>query len=54
MVVLINTFDVEPAHVENFLSVWKDVSAVMERQPGFVHTRFHRTLAGTRFVNVAE
>jgi heme-degrading monooxygenase HmoA len=54
MVVLINTFDVEAAHVETFLSVWKQVSAVMERRPGFRRTRLHRALAGARFVNVAE
>jgi len=54
MIVLINTFDVDPAHVETFLSIWKQVSAVMERRPGFIHTRLHRALAGTRFVNVAE
>ncbi len=54
MVVLINIFDVDSAHVETFLSIWKQVSAVMERRPGFIHTRFHRALAGMRFVNVAE
>jgi len=54
MVVLINIFDVDPAHVETFLSIWKQVSAVMERRPGFIHTRFHRALAASRFVNVAE
>ena len=54
MVVLINTFDVDPAQVDTFLSVWKEVSAVMEQRPGFIHTRLHRALAGARFVNVAE
>ena len=55
MVVLINTFDVhDPANVDAFLAIWKQVSAIMERRPGFIHTRFHRALGGTRFVNVAE
>ena len=54
MVVLIDTFDVDPAQVDAFREIWSQVSAVMERRPGFIHTRFHRALGGTRFVNVAE
>jgi heme-degrading monooxygenase HmoA len=54
MVVLINVIDVEPANVEKFLGVWKRVSGVMERQPGFIRTRLHRALSASRFVNVAE
>src|ERR1700675_2801560 len=54
MVVLINTFEVEPANAAAFLAAWKRVSAVMERQPGFLATRLHRSLAGSRFVNVGE
>src|SRR5437879_10402845 len=54
MVVLINMFEVEPVNAEPFLAAWKQVSAVMERQPGFIRTRLHRALMGSRFVNVGE
>jgi len=54
MVVLINTFEVEPASADVFLRTWKQVSQVMENRPGFLRTRFHRALAGSRFVNVGE
>jgi quinol monooxygenase YgiN len=54
MVVLINTFEVEPTNADAFLAAWKRVSAVMERRSGFLRTRLHRALAGSRFVNVGE
>jgi len=54
MVVLINSFEVDEADAGAFLAAWKRVSAVMERRPGFVRTRLHRALAGSRFVNVGE
>ncbi len=54
MIVLINTFEVQPGKEEAFFAAWKRVSAVMEARPGFIHTRLHRATAGARFVNVAE
>ena len=54
MIVLINTFEVEPGKGDAFFDAWRRVSRVMEARPGFIHTRLHRALAGSRFVNVAE
>ncbi len=54
MIVLVNTFEVEPGKEDAFFVAWKRVSAVMEARPGFIHTRLHRSTSGSRFVNVAE
>ena len=55
MVVLINSFEVDPKNDERFLAAWRRASDVMERRPGFLRTRLHRALAaGPRFVNIAE
>jgi len=55
MIVLINSFEVEPQNEQAFLAGWKRVSEVMERRPGFIHTRLHRAVStGARFVNVGE
>jgi heme-degrading monooxygenase HmoA len=53
-VVLINQFNVAPADVDSFLTVWADDATFMKRQPGFISTQLHRGTAGsTTFVNVA-
>jgi heme-degrading monooxygenase HmoA len=55
MVVLINSFEVDPSNDEPFLAAWRRASDVMEQRPGFIRTRLHRALAaGPRFVNIAE
>jgi quinol monooxygenase YgiN len=41
-VVLINEFDVEPEDVQRFLTQWRQIAAVMARQPGYVSARLHR------------
>ncbi|MGH3485672.1 MAG: antibiotic biosynthesis monooxygenase family protein [Nocardioidaceae bacterium] len=53
-VVLINQFNISPADVDSFLTVWADDATFMKRQPGFISTQLHRGTAGsTTFVNVA-
>jgi len=53
-VILINTFTVDPAEVDRFLSAWAADAAVMKRQPGFISTQLHRGIAGSSvFVNYA-
>ena len=54
MIVLINPFEVQSGSEDAFFAVWRRVSGVMEARPGFIHTRLHRALAGSRFINVAE
>ena len=56
-VVLINVFEVPVDKDEEFLQGWEAARAVIERQPGYVATRLHRSLDPTarfRFINVAE
>jgi heme-degrading monooxygenase HmoA len=53
-VVLINQFNVAPADVDSFLTVWAGDATFMKQQPGFISTQLHRGTAGsTTFVNVA-
>ena len=53
-VVLINTFTVAPADVDQLLDAWAEDAAFMKQQPGFIATQLHRGIAGsTTFVNVA-
>ncbi len=55
MIVLINSFEVAASNDAAFLAAWKRTSDVMERRPGFIHTRLHRTIGmGPRFVNIGE
>jgi heme-degrading monooxygenase HmoA len=56
-VVLINPFEVPEGKDEEFLAEWEAAKAFMERQPGYIVTRLHRSLvpnARFRFINVAE
>jgi heme-degrading monooxygenase HmoA len=56
-VVLINPFEVPEGMDEAFLTEWEAAKAFMERQPGYIATRLHRSLvphARFRFINVAE
>jgi heme-degrading monooxygenase HmoA len=56
-VVLINPFEVPEGKDEAFLAEWEAAKAFMERQPGYIATRLHRSLipnARFRFINVAE
>ncbi len=56
--VLINPFEVpEGVPDEAFLAGWERAAEYMRRQPGFVTSRLHRSLAPDakfRFVNIAE
>ena len=53
-VVLLNTFTVDPAETEPFLTTWAADAAIMKRQPGFISTQLHRGIAGSSvFVNYA-
>jgi hypothetical protein len=45
-VVLINQFNLAPADVDSFLTVWADDATFMKRQPGFISTQLHRGTAG--------
>ena len=56
-VILINLFEVPEDKDEAFLAEWEAVKAFMERQPGYLSTRLHRSLAPNtrfRFINMAE
>jgi heme-degrading monooxygenase HmoA len=56
-VVLINPFAVPEDQDEAFLAEWEVAKAFMERQPGYIATRLHRSLVPTarfRFINMAE
>jgi heme-degrading monooxygenase HmoA len=55
--VLINVFEVPTGRDEEFLQGWSAAQEFMQRQPGYVSTRLHRSLdptVGFRFINVAE
>src|SRR5262245_41292807 len=50
-------FEVPEGRDEAFLAEWGAAKAFMERQPGYIATRLHRSLvpnARFRFINVAE
>ncbi len=56
-VVLINAFEVPVDRDDEFLQGWEAARDFMQRQPGYVATRLHRSLDPTarfRFINVAE
>jgi heme-degrading monooxygenase HmoA len=54
-VVLVNQFTVARDDAEEFVEVWADDAAFMERQPGFISAQLHRGVAGSStFVNIAE
>ena len=53
-VILINTFKVDPAEVEQLLQAWAADAAFMKRQPGFISTQLHRGIGGSCvFINYA-
>jgi heme-degrading monooxygenase HmoA len=53
-VILINTFKVDAAEVEQFLHAWAADAAFMKRQPGFISTQLHRGIGGSCvFINYA-
>jgi heme oxygenase (mycobilin-producing) len=56
-VVLINVFEAPVGRDDEFLTGWEATRDILQRQPGYVATRLHRSLdpaARFRFVNVAE
>ena len=56
-VVLINPVEVSASAGERFIEQWQKAADYMQRQPGFLATRLHRSLSqDTRFgfINVAE
>ena len=56
-VVLINPFEVPEGQDEAFLAEWEAAKAFMERQPGYISTRLHRSLVPNArfcFINMAE
>src|SRR5262249_35253797 len=56
-VILTNPFEVPEGKDEAFLAEWEAAKAFMERQPGYLSTRLHRSRAPNtrfRFINVAE
>jgi heme oxygenase (mycobilin-producing) len=56
-ILLINVFEVPADKEAEFLAGWTTARDFMQRQPGFISTRLHRSLdpaARFRFVNVAE
>lgn len=53
-IVLLNTFTCAAADVGAVLENWREDSAVMKRQPGFISAQLHRGIGGANvFVNYA-
>ena len=53
-VILINTFTVDPAEVDQLLHAWAADAACMKRQPGFISSQLHRGIGGSCvFINYA-
>jgi heme-degrading monooxygenase HmoA len=53
-VILINTFEVAPEDVEQFLAAWEVDANIMRRQAGLISTQLHRGIGGSSvFVNYA-
>ncbi len=53
-VTLVNRFHVHSGDIDAFTSIWTAIAKYMEKQDGFVSTRFSRSLDDpTDFVNVA-
>jgi quinol monooxygenase YgiN len=53
-VILINTFTVDAAEVEQLLRAWADDAAFMKRQPGLISIQLHQGIGGSGvFVNYA-
>jgi quinol monooxygenase YgiN len=53
-VILINTFEIAPEDVEQFLAAWEVDANIMRRQVGLVSTQLHRGIGGSSvFVNYA-
>ena len=56
-IVLINVFEVPADKDTEFLQGWMAARDFLQRQPGYIATRLHRSLdpaARFRFINVAE
>lgn len=51
---LINTFEVEPEHVDALVRVLKDATETMRQMPGFVSANLHVSRDRTRVVNYAQ
>lgn len=53
-ITLVNRFHVHGHSIDAFTRIWTDIATYMERQEGFVSTRFSRSLKDpTQCVNVA-
>jgi heme-degrading monooxygenase HmoA len=51
-IILINKFTVKPEDADRFLQAFAMSGAMMKRQPGFISTQLHRSIAGSRvFIN---
>jgi heme oxygenase (mycobilin-producing) len=56
-IILINSFKVPTGREDEFLELWKQVNAYMQKKPGYLGHNLHRALAPEapfRFVNVAR
>ncbi|HTU48123.1 MAG TPA: antibiotic biosynthesis monooxygenase family protein [Bryobacteraceae bacterium] len=56
-IVLINSFEVPQGREDQFLELWKQVNAYMQKKPGYLGHKLHRAItpdAPFRFVNVAR
>ena len=55
--ILINSFEVPAGREDEFLELWKQVNAYMQKKPGYLGHKLHHSLAPEapyRFVNVAQ
>jgi len=56
-VILINVFEVPEGDDEQFLASWERSRDVLRKQPGYLSTKLHRSLAPNadfRYINVAQ
>ena len=56
-ITLINSFKIPIGREDEFLELWKQVNAYMQKKPGYLSHKLHRALAPDatfRFVNVAQ
>jgi heme-degrading monooxygenase HmoA len=56
-VTVINSFEVPAGRESEFLELWKKVNSYMQRKPGYLGNKLHRTItpdAQFQFVHVAQ
>jgi quinol monooxygenase YgiN len=51
-VILINTYNVNPDDVDQFLKMWTSRAEIIKKQPGFISAQLHQGISGSStFIN---